>query len=274
MNTKMTMNYEKITPDRAKNLLETTDNNRRLSEGTVVAYSNDMLAGNWQEDVSSPIALDSDGILRDGQHRMAAIVRAGIPIKMWVCRNVNPDGLYDIGRPRSMTDQMRISCHDLEKVYMSTAGQSVVRFFVLKNRTRSKATFSEIRDFIYENHDVFTPFFEGISQQTYARTGLAVVKIGMFTAYCAGVDMKSLQHFYSVLGTGMSESAEDFPIIAYRNYLLSGTTNLHATIEEVMRCQFAIYKYMTKSKSKRSKVPDKPIYPLYPEFLYKKEETT
>lgn len=271
MNTKMTMNYEKITPDRAKTLLETTDRNRRLSEGTVVAYSNDMLAGNWQEDVSSPIAIDSDGILRDGQHRMAAIVKSGIPIKMWVCRNVNPDGLYDVGRARTVSDQMKISCNDLEKVYMSTAAQAVIRFFVLKEKWQRKVTFSEVRDFIYDNHDIFTPFFDGISQQTFAKTGIAIVKIGMFTAYCAGVDMNSLQHFYSVLGTGMSESAEDFPIIAYRNYLLEGVSVHHTSVEEVMRCQFAIYKYMTKSKTKRSKVPYEPIYPIYPEILYKKE---
>lgn len=271
MNTKMTMNYERITPEKAKAFLETTDTNRRLSEVTVIAYANDMLAGNWQENVSSPIALDADGILRDGQHRMAAIVRCGIPVKMWVCRNVDSEGLYDVGRPRSVTDQMRISCNDLEKVYMSTSAQSVIRFFVLKSNHQRRITFPEIRNFIHANHEIFTPFFEGISQQTYSKTGVAVVKIGMFTAYCAGVDMKSLQHFYSVLGTGMSEGAEDFPIIAYRNHLLETEHSHHSAIEDVKRCQFAIYKYMTNSKTKRTKVPEEPIYPIYPEILYTKE---
>jgi hypothetical protein len=55
MNTKMTMSYEKITPEKAKAFLETTDTNRKLSEVTVIAYANDMLAGNWQENFSSPI---------------------------------------------------------------------------------------------------------------------------------------------------------------------------------------------------------------------------
>lgn len=269
MNTKMTMSYEKITPSKAQELLDSNDNNRRLNNGTIVAYVSDMKAGNWQENVASPIAIDSNGVLRDGQHRMAAIVRCGIPIKMWVCRNVDPEGLYDVGRPRNISDQMKISCTDLETVYASTAAQSVVRFFVLKGRQQMKSTFPEMRDFIYKNHDIFTPFFEGISQASYSKTGLAVVKTAMFTAYCDGVDIDSLKRFYDVLNTGMSESSRDFPIIAYRNYLVEHIGSPRTTIDEVKRCQFAIYKYMTNSKTKRSKIPDEPLYPLYPDILYK-----
>lgn len=271
MITNMTMDYVKITPEKAQKLLDTTQNNRRLSEGVVKAYANDIIAGNWQEKISTPIAIDTKGVLRDGQHRLAAIVRAGIPIKMWVCRNVDPNGIYDIGRPRSISDQMRISCTDLEKVYLSTQTQSIIRFFIYKGNRR-KITFSEMRDFIYNNHKILNPFFEGISQASYAKTGLAIVKIGMFTAYCAGVSMNDLNHFYTVLGTGMSEGSRDFPIIAYRNYLVSQTGSLAATNDEVKRCQFAIYKYITNSKTKRTKIPEEPLYPLYPEILYYNKE--
>lgn len=47
----MTMTYEFITPEIASNLLETNSNNRKLSKGTVQAYVQDILAGNWDESV-------------------------------------------------------------------------------------------------------------------------------------------------------------------------------------------------------------------------------
>ena len=266
MNTRMTMEYEKITPNKAQAYLDTTQNNRRLNPGTVKAYANDMISGNWDEKVSTAIAFDKNGILRDGQHRMAAIIQANRPIAMWVCRGVDDDGIYDVGRTRTSADQMIISCPDLETVYKSSAALSVIRFFIYKNNFR-KITFPELRDFIYQHHDILNPFFESISQTTYPKVGIAVVRVAMLTAYCAGVSLEDLQRFYTVLGTGMSESARDFPVIAYRNYLISLDGHARITHDEVKRGQYAIAKYLTNSKSKRSVVPEKPIYPLYPLVL-------
>lgn len=266
MNTKMNMEYVKITPAMAKQLLGTTENNRKLSEATVRAYANDMMQGNWDENTSASIAIDTDGILRDGQHRMAAIVKSGKPIKMWVCRMVDADGLYDIGRSRSIADQITIKCPDFETFYKSSQAQAVIRFFIQKNHKR-KVTFSEVKDFIIKHHDVLTPFFEGIVQTTYAKISVATVRISMLTAYCAGVPLEDLSHFYEVLGTGMSDNEREFPIIAYRNYLISLESHPTTTIDDVKRCQYAIYKYMTNSKTKRSIVPEKEVYPIYPIVL-------
>ena len=67
---KMEMTYEFITPEIAQALLETNTENRKLSRGTVQAYSQDILAGNWDENVGVAISIDENGILRDGQHRL------------------------------------------------------------------------------------------------------------------------------------------------------------------------------------------------------------
>jgi hypothetical protein len=79
-NNGMEMTYELITPELASSLLETNSNNRNLSKGTVEAYANDMLAGNWDESVGDAISIDTDGVLRNGQHRLSAIVLSGVSI--------------------------------------------------------------------------------------------------------------------------------------------------------------------------------------------------
>ena len=61
--TNMTMTYELITPEIASNLLETNTQNRNISKGTVAAYVNDMIAGNWDEPVGVAISIDENGIL-------------------------------------------------------------------------------------------------------------------------------------------------------------------------------------------------------------------
>ena len=99
--TDMNMTYELITPEIAADLLETNDNNRKISVGQVEAFATDITNNNWDETVSSAIAIDKDGKLRDGQHRLAAIVMAGIGVKMWVCRNVSSDGIYDNNRSKN-----------------------------------------------------------------------------------------------------------------------------------------------------------------------------
>ena len=127
----MTMSYEFISPEMAADLLETNNENRKISKGTVQAYVQDILSGNWDETVGVAISLDENGILRDGQHRLTAIVESGIGIHTWVCRNVSSDGIYDNNRKRSNADQISIMRSDFDNVYKSTRYISVARSIII-----------------------------------------------------------------------------------------------------------------------------------------------
>ena len=156
-NTKMTMSYELITPEIANSLLETNTENRKISKGTVEAYANDMLAGNWDETVGVAISIDESGILRDGQHRLSAIVESGVAIHMWVCRNVSSDGIYDNNRKRSNADQIMILRSDFDNVYKSTRYISVARALIVQEKNpligRRTVTPKEIIDFTEEHKE-------------------------------------------------------------------------------------------------------------------------
>ena len=89
-----TMTYELITPEIAASLLESSYYKRHLSKFFTQLFADEMLAGEWDEATAPPIVIDEDGMLRDGRHRMAAIVRSKVAIHMLVIRNVPRDDMY------------------------------------------------------------------------------------------------------------------------------------------------------------------------------------
>lgn len=260
--TNMTMSYEFITPEKASALLETNVNNRKLSKQTVLAYADDILNDNWDETVGAAISIDENGVLRDGQHRLSAIVYACKGVHMWVCRNVSSDGIYDNNRRRSNVDQISIMRADLDSVYKTTRYISIARSIIGYNKNRSiqaAVTPKEIIDFTEKHKEVLDGFFLNISQSTVAKISLSVVHFSLLSAYVAGVDMEVIEDFYDILCTGMSTRPEEFPIIAYRNYL-KDSNSPHITFQEVARCQYALKKYMTGSCIKRTFSPKELIW--------------
>lgn len=271
METKMTMTYELITPEDAQRLLESNTENRKISNGTVEAYADDMLSGNWDESVGDAISIDEEGTLRNGQHRLTAIVQSGVSIYMWVCRNVSKNGIYDNNRKRSNSDQITILRSDFENVYKSSRYISVARSLINNAKNpgfnRRTVTPKEIIDFTEKHKEDLDGFFLNMPQSTVPKISLAVVYLALFMAYMSGVDINDIIDFYDILCTGMSVKQEEFPIIAYRNYL-KDTTSVSTTHIEIGRCQYALKKYLTGSCVKRSISPKELIYP----FPYDKED--
>lgn len=260
----MQMTYELITPEIAEEMLEHNNlENRKISRGTVEAYVQDMLAGNWDESIGVAISIDDNGILRDGQHRLAAIVESGMSIHTWVCRGVSPDGIYDNNRKRSNSDQITIMRSDYDAVYKSTRYISVARAIIGYNggNARRVVTPKEIINFTDAHKTVLDEFFLNIPQGSVPKISLAVVHLSLFMAYVDGVDLTDILDFYEVLCTGMSTTPEEFPIISYRNYLKDSPTT-PVINPEICRCQYALKKYLSKSCTKRTMAPKDFIYPF------------
>lgn len=98
------MTVETITPQMAHEYLKAnTQNYRKLSRKIVYRYADDMKAGKWELN-GEPIVFDEKGLLKDGQHRLAAIIIAKKPIKMAVVRGVDEDvSIYNMGAKRSIS---------------------------------------------------------------------------------------------------------------------------------------------------------------------------
>jgi hypothetical protein len=98
-----------ITPARAEQLLAANTTNRPISRPTVRAFAEAMRRGEWLV-THQGIAFDTNGVLVDGQHRLAAIIEADIPVELTVFTDVG-EGTFDvldIGKRRTAADVLAI----------------------------------------------------------------------------------------------------------------------------------------------------------------------
>lgn len=102
---KQTTAIETITPDTARLYLKFNSNNRPLRQTHIRELASDMMQGNWQV-THQGIAFDITGRLIDGQHRLHAIIDAGVPIKISVTRGCSASSfsILDRGSNRSKSD--------------------------------------------------------------------------------------------------------------------------------------------------------------------------
>jgi hypothetical protein len=105
-----------VTPARAKEWLGNNFKNRPISEDVVLAYMRDMVNGEWVE-THQGIAFNDKDELIDGQHRLHAIARSGVTIRMMVTfglpsavagKEMTTMDAVDRGRTRSVADQLKI----------------------------------------------------------------------------------------------------------------------------------------------------------------------
>lgn len=100
------MRTEIITPEMAAHYLKrNVDNYRKISRAKASIYAEEMKAGKWQLN-GEAIMFDETGKLKNGQHRLAAIIMAQVPVEMTIITGVKDDiTIYDNGMQRS-TKQM------------------------------------------------------------------------------------------------------------------------------------------------------------------------
>lgn len=103
---------EKITPELAAIYLKKNTSNRPIRGNTVKAYASEIKRGAWVVN-GEAIKFDTDGKLIDGQHRLNAVIMAGISIDSLVVRGINHQAFdtLDVGAKRSAKDVLSLSGH-------------------------------------------------------------------------------------------------------------------------------------------------------------------
>lgn len=106
------MKIEKVfvTPDFAASLLKNNTKNRPLSSSVVARYTDEIKGGRWKEETGELIKVSKDGCILDGQHRLTAVVRAGVGLFFHVATDVNSDvfDVLDTGKRRNGADSISI----------------------------------------------------------------------------------------------------------------------------------------------------------------------
>ncbi|MGW2238572.1 hypothetical protein ACWCWE_31920, partial [Streptomyces sp. NPDC001759] len=83
----MHMQVVDVSPQLAADWLTRNTSNRPLSKSTVQHLAGQIQRGEWQL-THQGIAFDEDDVLIDGQHRLAAIVKAGVTVPLTVTHGV------------------------------------------------------------------------------------------------------------------------------------------------------------------------------------------
>jgi hypothetical protein len=91
-----------ITPPMAKAVLEHNSHNRPIRSADVAEWSQVLRTHRWRY-THQGVAIDVEGRLQDGQHRLTAIAETGISAEMMVSVGMSPDNfaVIDTGRRRS-----------------------------------------------------------------------------------------------------------------------------------------------------------------------------
>lgn len=135
----MEAKIEQITPKTAAEYLKkNTDNYRKISRATVYKYASDMKSGRWQLN-GEAIEFGADGTLKNGQHRLAAIVVADKPVTMLVVHGVDDSvNIYDSGSNRTVCQIATASCDGEVNSTLTAVANTILGGF-FKNPTKAQA---------------------------------------------------------------------------------------------------------------------------------------
>lgn len=98
-----------MTPNAAESILERNASNRKVRTGHIKSLADAIRRGEWKL-THQGVAIGKSGNLLDGQHRLMAIVMAGLPVKIMVSRDCDDDifSVLDSGARRDVSDRSRL----------------------------------------------------------------------------------------------------------------------------------------------------------------------
>lgn len=147
----------RVTPEMAATWLEMNTNNRKKNRERINAYARAMLAGRWVL-THQGIAFDENGNLIDGQHRLEAIVKAGVAVEMNVTFGVkHAEGEIleiDTGRARTYNNVMQMS-GQTDRIYLTMAGvvRTFMRYKLNRTSAPSKMPAYEVCEYIEKHYE-------------------------------------------------------------------------------------------------------------------------
>ena len=117
-----------ISPELAQTMLETSPGNRDIRINRVATYSGAMTRGEWM--VAQPLMFDRNGQLRDGHHRLRALIEADMTLDFLVVTGIREDAyrVMDVGLTRTLTDLVPVSRKLIEEatlIYQMSLGRTL-----------------------------------------------------------------------------------------------------------------------------------------------------
>ena len=115
-----------ITPNIADEILATSNNNRKLSTQNVENLVREMRNNNYNWRTGETIKFDANGVLRDGHHRLKAIIDSNTTQEMLIYTCAESIEKIDSGKSRSLADSFIMSDNADNKI-IAKLGVNILR---------------------------------------------------------------------------------------------------------------------------------------------------
>lgn len=205
---------EKITPNKAKALLVHNTSNRRLNERLVNEYARLMGENLWELN-GETIKVAEDGTLIDGQHRLEACVKAGVPFETYVVYSLDKTTFdtVDVGRKRTHGDMLSVN-----GVPNASATAAACRWIHAYKTTKGHPNNQKLS--AHETVEIYESDPEGIARavnigisiREFAPSGPA----SMLAYFAAKKAATQVDYFFEALKSGAGLHNGD-PILTLRN---------------------------------------------------------
>lgn len=229
----MKVTVETITPQEAERLLQSNVDNRAIRKTRVALYAKQIKSNQWQA-TGEAIKVSKTGRLLDGQHRLHAVIVAGIPVDFLVIRDLEDEvfKVLDSGLARGANDVLR----SLGLSNTSDAGAIIRQYLIVEsgfspsNTEASKlVTKTDISDYAEKNRPLITETVN-IARNTRNAVGGSTTAWGTARLIAnSATGTPKFDQFLSGVVSGASLGAGD-PRLALRNWLAKNPKPLQTGI--------------------------------------------
>nr|WP_157529458.1 hypothetical protein [Kibdelosporangium sp. MJ126-NF4] len=213
-----------IDPKTAEEILCYNTENRKIDRSTVELYSEAMKRGEWKLSHQG-IAIDVDGILLDGQHRLAAVIKSGISVPMLVVRGVERStfSVMDTGKRRTASDNLRML--GVADVYNVAATLRYVYLYdtlpVDAAWTGSKTRLTN--DQILELHTKYPDMAEYVKRGRLIASAVGIItsacSAGGYVTWRSAPELDQSEWFNGIISGANLD--EDDPRLRFRNFFVN-----------------------------------------------------
>ena len=236
-------------------LAKNTANYRALSADKVSMYARDMKNGEWKNN-GETIKFYEDGTLFDGQHRLAGVVKAGVPVLMTVVWGISKDvKICDSGMNRTHFQILKASTVD--KRLHNTQIVAMVNRIVSKDLgTRKQASRMMGAKYVIEHESLLAELPSMVE-----KGGKPVISknaacfLASYILLRNGIDKKIVSDFFTIVNSGFVDGPVDgTPAIVMRNLLISRrlVTHTNDVFKELYtNALFLLFDFMNQRKRRR-----------------------
>ncbi|MFD7690086.1 hypothetical protein [Streptomyces sp. NPDC059781] len=219
----MQMEVLHVGPELATEWLTRNTSNRPLSKAAVQQLAGRIQRGEWQL-THQGIAFDEDGVLIDGQHRLAAIAKAGIAVPLTVTHGVPRTAftVMDTGRKRTGRDALALA-GEANATHLAAALRGLHLYLNAPNAAwsggSSVTSNDQLLSLLEKHPGVRDALHRGLALNRGCRITTTAATIGWYVTTEARPDIDQTPWLDGVV-TGANLEAGD-PRLTLRNTMLS-----------------------------------------------------